>query len=152
MKRYTTLLLLLLSQACQHKPDLEAEKKAILALHETQRSAHMKKDVALLLGDSLTDYIEINRGVIKRPTYAESARRFQSYFDAVDFVQWDDVNPPVISVSEDGSMATSVVDKIVITRSKTEEQRLDTTYFAWLAVFKKTNGKWQLHRMCSTQR
>lgn len=142
--------LLLFSRCCHQQPDLEAEKRAILAIHEDQRKAHLAKDVALLLGDSIPDYIEVNRGQVKMPGYAESAERFKSYFDAVDFIRWDDLSPPVISFSDDGTMATSVVNKLVITRSTSADHRLDTTHFAWLAVFKKTNGKWALHRMGST--
>lgn len=111
----------------------------------------MEKNVSLLLGDSTAEYIEVNRGNIKRPTYSESAKRFQAYFDAVEFIKWDDVAAPIISFSDDGTMATTVVDKIVITRPITEN-RLDTTYYAWLAVYKKVNGKWSLHRMGSTNR
>lgn len=146
------IALLSVGQSCKDRVDLEAEKKEILLLHNEQRKAHMEKNVSLLLGDSLTDYMEVNRGLIKKPSYSESRKRFQSYFDAVDFIKWDDVSPPVFSFSDDGTMATSVVDKLVITKNKQEGNRLDTSQYAWLAVYKKINGKWRLHRMGSTNR
>jgi hypothetical protein len=40
---------------------------------------------------------------------------------------------------------------LVIIKRKSDN-KLDTAHFAWLAVFKKKNGKWQLHRMGSTNR
>ena len=144
--------LLILFQYCSNRPDMESDKKALLALHQQQRKAHLDKNVSLLLGDStLTDYIEVNRGLIKRPSYSESAKRFQAYFDEVEFIQWDDVTPPVFSFSDDGTMATAVVDKIVITRPL-RDNRPDTAYYAWLAVYKKIKGKWVLHRMGSTNK
>lgn len=146
------VLLIFLLQACSKRPDLEAETKAILAIHSEQRKAHMEKDVLLLLGDSTVEYVEVNRGLVKKPTYAENLKRFTSYFETVDFIKWDDVSPPIISFSEDATMATSVVDKLVITQSKSETNKFDTTQFAWLVVFKKSNGKWQLHRMGSTNK
>ena len=148
----TLAVLLIVIQSCKTKPNIEAEKAALLVLHNEQRKAHLEKNISLLFRDSIVDYIEVNRGVIKKPSYAESRKRFQTYFDAVDFIQWDDVTPPVFSFSDDGSMATSIVDKLVITRQKTEGNQLDTTHYAWLAVYKKNNGKWQLHRMGSTNR
>lgn len=152
MKYFLILFsLLAIAQSCSDHFDLEAEKKAILTIHDEQRKAHMEKNISLLLRDSLTDYIEVNRGVVRKPTYAESFKRFKSYFDAVDFIKWDDITPPIISFSEDGTMATSIVDKLVITRSKSEN-RFDTTHYAWLAVFKKIDGKWQMHRMGSTNK
>jgi len=144
--------LLIVGQSCNNHPDFEAEKKTLLILHNEQRKAHMEKNVSLLIKDSSIDFIEVNRGLIKKPTQAESIKRFQSYFDAVDFVKWDDVSPPVFSFSDDGTMATTVVDKFVITTKKAEGGRLDTVQYAWLAVYKKINGKWQMHRMSSTNR
>jgi hypothetical protein len=139
-------------QSCKNHVNLDTEKKALMVLHNEQRKAHMEKNVSLLLGDSLIDYIEVNRGLIKRLSYSESRQRFQSYFDVVDFIKWDDISRPIISFSDDGTMATSVVDKLVITKNKQQGNRLDTSYYAWLAVYKKVNGKWKMHRMGSTNK
>lgn len=153
MKLFTILFLLLVAcQACNNTPNLETEKKQILAIHSEQRRAHMEKNVALLLAGNAADYIEVNRGQVKKPLYADNFKRFTSYFESVDLIKWDDVAPPVISFSDDASMATSVVDKLVVTRSRAGDNRLDTFHYAWLAVFKKVNGKWRLHRMGSTNK
>jgi hypothetical protein len=146
------MIILLAGQACRQRVDLEKEKDALMMLHEQQRQAHLSKNVSLLLGDNLTDYVEVNRGVIGRPKNSESKKRFQSYFNSVDFVSWDDVTPPVFTFSDDGTMATSVVDKVVITRSTSQPAQVDTAYYAWLAVFKKVDGKWKMHRMGSTNK
>ncbi|HUR31626.1 MAG TPA: hypothetical protein VMZ69_09345 [Saprospiraceae bacterium] len=150
-----TIILLISCLGCTKKntlPDLEAEKESLMLLQNEQRQAHMEKNVELLLDEDYDDYLEVNRGFVRKPTRAESTKRFQSYFDAVDFIKWDDVAPPVFSFSDDGTMATSVVDKIVITKLKEEGNRLDTAHFAWLVVYKKENDKWHMHRMGSTNR
>lgn len=146
------IILLAVTQSCSKHPDLEAEKKAILAIHHEQRKAHLERNATLLLHSSSLDYIEVNRGIIKSPTQKESYQRFKAYFDEVEFIKWDDVTPPVISFSDDATMATSVVDKLVITKRISESNRPDTAHYAWLAVFKKVNGKWQMHRMGSTNK
>lgn len=146
------LFLLMILVACRPAPDLQAERDALLAIHEQQRKAHLEKNAALLLADSSNDYMEINRGFIKRPNRTESLQRFQSYFNSVDFIKWDDVTAPVFSFSDDATMATAVVDKFVVLRRKDEPSRLDTSYYAWLAVYRKRNGKWQMERMASTNR
>lgn len=145
-------LAILLSPSCRHRPDFEAEQRAIMALHNAQRQAHFEKNVALLFGDSLADYTEVNRGFVKKPTFTERKARFQAYFDAVDFIKWDDVSAPEFSFSEDATMATTVVDKEVITRNKLEGHRLDTARYTWIAVYKKHHGTWRLHQMASTSR
>lgn len=139
-------------QSCRSHVDLDAEKNKIMLLHNEQRQAHMEKNVSLLLKDSITDFIEVNHGIIKKPTISENRKRFQAYFDAVDFVKWDDISPPIFSFSDDATMATTIVDKIVITRRKFEKNQLDTSYYAWMAVYKKSNGNWRLHNICSTNK
>lgn len=146
------LSLLFVIQACKNSPDIETETKAILAIHDQQRKAHFEKNAELLLDDISTDYIEVNRGFVKKPSYSENLKKFESYFNSVDFINWDDVSPPIISFSNDATIATLVVEKFVVVRNKTEGNKLDTSQYAWLAIFKKINDKWQLYRMGSTNK
>jgi hypothetical protein len=150
--RLFILILLAGIYSCKSSPDLEKEKKALLVIHNEQRKAHMEKNVPLLVGDGWPDYVEVNRGLIKRPSKEESMKRFQAYFDAVDFVKWDDVSEPVFSFSDDATMATTVVDKLVITKQRAQGNRLDTAHYAWLAVYRKVDGKWRMERMASTNK
>jgi len=139
-------------QSEKSRPDLKTEINSILKLHNEQRRAHIEKNVDLLLKHNYADFYEVNRGMINKPSREESTKRFQSYFDAVDFVKWDDVTPPVFSFSDDATMATTLVNKIVITKQKTENDRLDTMYYAWLAVYKKVNGEWIMTSIASTNK
>ena len=154
MKLYFLMIaaIFLSGQSCNNTFNLDKEKEAIMVLHNQQRKAHMEKNADLLLGDVLQDYIEVNRGVVKRPTHAESVARFQSYFNSVDFIKWDDLAEPVFSFSDDGTMATTVVQKLVVTKDKTGSNRIDTTHYAWLAVYRKVDGKWKLKSMASTNK
>lgn len=150
MKFNIILASIFLLLGCQQRINLEHEKQAILTLHDTQRQAHFEKNVEMLIENDAADFIQVNRGKISSPSRQEKAARFQAYFDAVAFVQWDDVTPPIISFSDDATMATAIVNKMVVLKLKQENMRLDTTYFAWLAVYKKTNGHWELYQMAST--
>lgn len=143
--------LIIVGQSCHTPTNLQAERGKILLLQEQQRRAHLEKNVDLLLSDRSRDFIEINRGIINTPTRVESITRFKTYFDSVEFIKWDDLSPPVISFSGDATMATAAVNKLVITK-KIKDGRLDTAYFAWLAVYKKNHGKWELHQIVSTNK
>ncbi len=143
-------LILVLGSSCNNRPNLAEETKAILVLHDEQRKAHVEKNVALLVNHDSADFTVVNHGLVTKPTKEESTKRFQAYFDAVDFIKWDDVSSPVFSFSDDATMATTIVEKLVITRQKQEGNRLDTVRYAWLAVYKKSNGKWEMDRMAST--
>jgi hypothetical protein len=144
------LSLTFICTACDH-PDLEQEKKEIMEIHNRQKNAHIEKNPDLLLSDSSHDFMEVNRGIIRKPTYSESFKRLTSYFNSVEFIKWDDVSDPIFSFSDDATMATTIVNKLVITKNKSDNG-IDTTHFAWIAVYKKEDGKWKLHRVGSTNR
>jgi hypothetical protein len=146
------LLIPLALSACHRLPDLEKEIQEILVLHNNQQRAHLEKNISLLAGDSSIEFIEVNRGLVKRPSNKETVQKFQHYFNAVDFIKWEDVNPPIFHFSDDATMATTVVEKLVITRQKQDNNHLDTTHFAWLSVYRKIKGKWQMQAIASTNR
>ena len=154
MKRYFLMIaaIALSGQSCHNTVNPDKEKEAIMVIHNEQRKAHMEKNPDLLLRDVLQDYIEVNRGVVRMPTHAESFARFESYFNSVDFLKWDDEAEPVFSFSDDGTMASTVVQKLVVTRDKTGSNRIDTAHYAWLAVYRKVDGKWGLQSMASTNK
>ena len=152
IKLTLTVLAIFTIHSCKTKPDLETEKKALMVLHSKQKQANFEKNADMLLENNSADFIEINRGEIISPRKNESKKRFRSYFDAVDFVKWDDITPPVFSFSDDITIATAAVNKLVVVKLKQENNKLDTAYFAWLAVYRKTNGKWEVHRIVSTNK
>lgn len=139
---------------CKQSPtiNLEKEKEMILQLDDQARQFHFTKNATAMAQGLLPDFISINNGSISKPTYEESFKRFDNYFKRVEFVKWDNVSPPVVRFSDDASIAYVAVDKLVILKLKEEPEKLDTTHFAWLSVFKKVNGKWMLDCIASTNK
>jgi hypothetical protein len=152
IKYYQLLFIAGLLSSCNSnlKPNLEVEKTAIMKIHVEQQKAHMEKNAELLLSQNDGTFYEVNRGKIKSPSRQESINKFTAYFESVDFIKWDDVTPPIFSFSNDATMATTIVNKIVITRHKADS-KIDTTFFAWLSVYKKENGVWRMESIASTQ-
>jgi hypothetical protein len=133
-------------------PDLEREKQMILQLEADQREFHVKKNAEALVDKFSDDLITVNRGVIDHPERESSLKRFQAYFDRVEFVKWDDRQVPVVRFSDDGSIAYAVLDKIVVVKTFDANNRLvlDSTHFAWVSVYKKEDGAWKLDCIAST--
>lgn len=67
--------------------------------------------------------LSVNEGNISVTTKDSALKRFSNYFAIVEFKKWDDVYPPVIEFSEDGSMAYMIVDKQVILTYKNDENK-----------------------------
>ncbi|HET6225760.1 MAG TPA: hypothetical protein VFF27_05730 [Bacteroidia bacterium] len=152
--QFISVIFLLFSCQTATKPNFETEKQALLDLDEQARKNHFSKNAKAMSENFSSDFISINRGIISTPTKQESFQRFDNYFKRVEFIKWDNNKPPIIRFSDDASVAYVSVDKTVILKTKNEQQReiLDTTYFAWLSVYKKINGKWILDCISSTNK
>lgn len=150
-----TLLICFVLLSCTNstKVNLEAEKAAILALEKKQQEFHLAENAEEFVRLFSDQFININRGVISQPTKIESYERFNNYFKTVEFIKWDDVEPPVVQISDDGSMAYSIIKKEVIASYLNQEQKvIDTTHFAWTTIYKKYNGQWKIDCVTSTNK
>lgn len=119
--------------ACQReKVDFEAEKQKLLRLHQAQQNAHLQKNVTAFVSQFDPNMISVNHGKIATMSPSTARPRIKSYFDAVSFKKWADVNPPRIEFSDDGSMAYMVVDKMVILTYLDEQKQTveESTHFA----------------------
>ena len=134
--------------------DPALERDEILRLHNLQRDFHFQKRVeefASLLSES---HISVNRGEIKHPAREENIDRFGNYFDNVDFVKWDDLQPPIIRFSDDYSLAYTTVNKEVIVKYQDEmnNEVRDSTEYSWVAIYKKYSDGWKIDCVASTNK
>jgi len=125
---------------------------AIRFLLDRERAAHLARDAGLLVSLFSDDFINVNNGRITRPTRAESMSRFQAYFAESEFLAWDDLEPPVIRVSRDGSMAHAIVRKLVrrIATDSQGQRREHETVFAWMEAWEREGDRWLLKAIAST--
>ena len=104
-----------------------------------------------MFADNVT---QLQRGTLSSKTKAENLARFKSYFSSFKFSEWEDIAPPVIKISKDGTMATKTVRKRVRGSYKNEkgEDVSDHTVFAWIEVWEKLDGRWKLTTIASTEK
>lgn len=131
--------------------DREKETEAILRLHNLQRDYHFNKDSVAFVNQLSENFISVNKGEVSRPTKQEMLSRYSSYFSSVEFIKWDDVTEPIIKFSEDGTMAYTVVDKIVTVKYQ-DETAEGETHFAWTAIYKKYGSEWKIDCVTSTEK
>lgn len=134
--------------------DFEHEKLQILKLHNAQRDYHFNKDSIAFANQLSDNFISVNRGIINSPTQSETLSRYHSYFSSVKFLKWDDISKPIIKFSNDGSMAYTIVDKIVAVTQKDEEGNTieSQTHFAWTTIYKKYGEEWKIDCVTSTNK
>lgn len=147
---------LLLVWACAPKSDgsVEEDIAQLMKIHNDQRVAHFEKKPEILQQQGAAKAISVNKGKIDSTATLESSlARWNSYFNAVEFKKWDDLNPPVIRFSADRSMAYMIVDKEVILDTQDEEGKKieETVHFAWVSILRKQeDGGWKLECIIST--
>ena len=136
--------------------DREQARREILALHQQQRVDHLEKRAASLVSQFAEDFVDVNRGQVSRRQAEEHIARLGRYFAAVEFQAWDDIEPPELHFSEDGSLAYTVVQKRVITRpagdAPVADEALAGTDFAWIAIYRRGADGWKLEAVASTDR
>ena len=151
----TTLLfslLALFSCSTNQNFDIEKATQEILELHNYQKEVHFQKEAAEFANLLSENHISVNRGAVNTPTIAENTIRFQNYFESIAFVKWDDIKPPVIRFSDDGSIAYTIVEKEISNKYKNDEGQeiQETTIFAWVAIYKKYGNDWKIDCVAST--
>src|SRR5688572_8083091 len=105
-----------------------------------------------MIAEFSDDFISIAHGKINTPARQANLERLQKYFNNSTFIEWDDISPPVVRVSDDASLAYVIVNKKVRLMAKqangTEVQ--GTEVFAWVSIYRKINGEWKLVTVVST--
>ena len=126
----------------------------VLRLHELARQAHLQRDPAALVAGAADDFVTVSNGVVSRPTRAEQLERFGKYFGSVEFLAWDDLEPPRVILSADGTLAVVVVRKQVtlVPAGAGEDAVPETTVFAWSETLSRRGGTWRLVEITSTSK
>jgi hypothetical protein len=141
--------------AAKNRSDLAAleAREDVAARHALEREAHMDRNVDLLLSLLADDFVMVDGGQVQRPTRAETRARFDAYFRSVRFRKWDDLGPPSIRVSRDGTLASVIVRKevVLVPADAPEDTPAVRTVFAWMETWEKRDGRWMLVALCSTR-
>jgi hypothetical protein len=124
--------------------DLEKEREALLAIHASDRAAHFQTDAARLLEHSGETFVAVSDGRITRPTLGEQRQFFEEYFRGAKYSEWDDLEPPIVQVSKDGTMAWMIVRTSVRRKAPDASgvEREARFVYAGIMTYEKRAGRW----------
>lgn len=151
----SVILMSLVIFGCDQKKGIDKEKNALLKQHRVQREAHMTQDAELFVTVMADTLISVQDGDVNRLSREDNLKRYQAYFSGVnEFLAWDDESPPVIRISEDGTLAWTIVTKRVRYNYYNEDEQLQeiASDYAWITTYEKRNGKWLITANVSTKR
>ena len=121
---------------------ITSDRDGLLALHERERQAHLTGD-ATLISDVFADEVwEAGRGQLSRLSREDLKRRFEAYFASVRYSVWDDLQPPHVSIADDGRhawMAIHIEGRVTGIEDPSQERRFES---AWIATYEKVGDRW----------
>ena len=147
MKPFTLILLFIAgagSAIAQPSAALEKEKAELLRLHKSNREAHFKTDVDALLENSPEEMISVSRGKINRPSKDDARKMFTGYFRDAKYYEWDDVEEPIVRISNDASMAWMITRTRVrrVQKKADGAEQEEKFVYAGIMTYEKRDGRW----------
>ena len=134
------------------EPSLQSETAAIEAILTDSRRAHLETDASLIAAHLADSVFSIDGGQVIIETKEQIEAFFRVYFDGAVYHAWEDVSPPVISISVDGSMAwvarTVRVDREEPGLGGAPWRREFTS--AYTATYESTDEGWKMTSVTST--
>ena len=149
-----SVLILVTAGGCCRGNDPEQARREILNLHESFIQAHLDKDAAFLAAPTADDYLSVARGEVTPMTASEVEAMLAPYLANTEFSHYEDLADPIIGVSDDGSMAWSIVQvRVAGTRTGDDDvsHSFDTCW-AWLTLYRRDGEGWQRIADVSTNR
>jgi len=146
--RILPFLLLALPAMAEEKPrpvDLEEEKKELLELHRKDRRAHFENNAELALSDKVDHgFISVRNGAVTQRDKSDFQKRLESYFKNAKYYEWDDLEPPIVRISDDGSMAWMIVRvRVRRTQQNSSGAAIEEKFiYAGISAYEKRSGKW----------
>src|SRR5437764_7699713 len=146
MKAFILLLFIACAASASAEPsaDLEKEKAELLRIHTSDRESHFKTDVDRLLENSPEEFISVGRGKINRSSKDDARKMFTGYFRDAKYYEWDDVEEPIIRISNDASMAWMITRTRVRRVQKTADgtEKEEKFVYAGIMTYEKRDGRW----------
>jgi hypothetical protein len=119
--------------------DLERERAALLELHANVRRAHFETDADLLVANDAEEWINVRDATITRRRREDVADFFRTYFEGATYHEWEDVEPPLVRISDDAKLAWMIVH-VRVRRTKADRE-LRFSY-AGIETYEKRDGRW----------
>ena len=149
MRRHTLSILAQLAvvalSACATTVDRAGEVAALEALHASVLEAHRRGDVGAWMAHEADTVVSANRGVISFPSAEERRTRRERYLSATTFDVYRDLRPPIVTVSEDGTLGWVIAEvEIKGTISSEGGERTPVEgIWAWIELYEKQEGVWK---------
>jgi len=147
------LLFGFLSSQTPQPSNIEKAKVEILQIHEKDRAAHLRGDAADIAERIAAEVVVVDDGKIARQTREQQRKHFEGYFRRVQHSAWEDVEAPIVHVSEDGATAWAIfhVHSAYVETKPDGGKEAGGFKGAWMSTYEKMDGRWQMTAVVTTR-
>jgi hypothetical protein len=133
-----------MSDTAPTSSDVETARQELLALHAADRAAHFATDPAALIAPQAESFITVRDGAIDEVTREASLQLFTGYFAGATYYEWDDLQPPIAQVAQDGSIGWMITrTKVRRTQADADGNELEQTFvYAGIMTYERRDGSW----------
>jgi hypothetical protein len=127
-----------------HIPDRSADEAALLLLEEADRTAHFAADAAALLAHDTDPVLFVRDGKVLPWGRAELTALFAEDMRGATYHEWDYVEPPIVRVSRDASLAWVIARRRVCRTKRRDDGSTVQQQFMYsgLNAYEKRDGAW----------
>ncbi len=139
---------------CSAGSSSDADTARLLVMHEEVLEAHRTGDVGAWLALEADEYVSANSGTVSFPTKADREAVRAPYLAATTFYMYQDVRPPVVHVSADGTLGWLIAE-VEVRGAQVAEDSSSTeieAVWAWIELYRKEAGEWRLVGNVSNRR
>jgi hypothetical protein len=119
--------------------DLDAEREQLLAIHAAARRAHFETDPAGVIANDADEWINVRDAQVTLRHREDDLKMFTEYFAGAHYYHWDDVEPPIIKVADDASIAWMIIHVRVRRIQNATTQDFE---YAGIKTYEKRDGRW----------
>ena len=146
MRPLLVLALLLGGASCASRSgSSDADVQELLGLHAAVIRAHLESDVALFPEQDGGSFVMANRGEITHPDPQEMREGMADYLGRTRFSVYRDQVPPIVRVSQDGTLGWVIVQVEAEGEQTSPEGQVEPLSFvcAWIELYEKRAGRWR---------
>lgn len=116
----------------------------LLALHASDRAAHFATDATALIAHEADPLVYVRDGAVYHLPREARLQDFEQYFHNATYFEWDDLEPPIVQVSQDATLGW-VITRMKVRRTQTDDagvQHEREFIYAGIMTYEKRDRQW----------
>ena len=125
--------------------NLEKERQDLLDIHNRVRQAHLEQDTDLMVSTFADQVYRVSNGAVSQHSKEELQRTYEGSFSGSTYHEMDDLEPPIIQIAKDASMAWMIArTKVRLTYKDESGNDVEHAFiYAGIVTYEKQDGEWR---------